>query len=128
MTRRFLVDTDVLIAYLRGHEPAIELLESLDGPLFVSAITVAELYAGVRDGEKEALERFLDAFSLVAVDEALARKAGLWRRDYEPAHGTALADAIVAASAEARGAFLVTANRRPCPMVTDPLIVEVPFD
>jgi predicted nucleic acid-binding protein len=126
MTGRFLVDTDVLIAYLRGREPAIELLESLEGPLFVSAVTVAELYARVRDGEKEALEQFLRAFSPVAVDQALARKAGLWRRDYGPTHGTGLADAIIAASAEARGAFLVTSNRSPCPMVTDPLILEVP--
>jgi predicted nucleic acid-binding protein len=122
MDSRFLIDTDVIIEYLRGREQAVEYLESLEGTLHVSAVTVAELYSGVRDQEQEALEQFLRAFDVVAVDQALARSAGLCRKSYQPAHGTGLADAIVAMSAKAVGATLVTFNRRHYPMVDDLLV------
>ena len=53
----FLIDTDVLIDYLRGRPEAVVYLESLTDRLLISAITVAELYAGVREGvERYALE------------------------------------------------------------------------
>ena len=119
MAKRFLVDTDVIIEYLRGREQAVEYLESLEGMLYVSVVTVAELYSGVRDNEQEELEQFLNAFDVVAVEIALARSAGLCRKNYQPAHGTGLADAIVAMSAKALGATLVTFNRRHYPMVDD---------
>lgn len=122
IVKRFLIDTDVIIEYLRGHEQAVEYLESLEGTLHVSAITVAELYSGVRDNEQEALEQFLSAFDVVPVDEPLGRVAGLCRRNFRPAHGTGLADAIVAMSAKAAGAVLVTFNRRHYPMVDDLLV------
>jgi len=119
MAKRFLVDTDVIIEYLRGREQAVEYLESLEGMLHVSVVTVAELYSGVRDNEQEALEQFLNAFDVVTVDISLARSAGLCRKNYGPAYGTGLADAIVAMSAKAVGATLVTLNRRHYPMVDD---------
>ena len=46
------VDTDVLIDYLRDQPQAVAFLESTEQPLATSVITVAELYAGVRDGEE----------------------------------------------------------------------------
>jgi predicted nucleic acid-binding protein len=122
MAKRFLVDTDVIIEYLRGREQAVGCLESLEGTLHVSVITVAELYSGVRDNEQEALEQFLNAFDVVAVDMSLARSAGLCRKSYQPAYGTGLADAIVAMSAKAVGATLVTFNRRHYPMTDDLLV------
>ena len=45
---QLLIDTDVLIDYLRDREQAVAYLESLPPPLSVSAVTVAELYSGVR--------------------------------------------------------------------------------
>lgn len=124
MAKHFLIDTDVIIEYLRGREQAIKYLESLEGTLHVSAITVAELYSGVRDNEQEALAQFLSAFDVVAVDHALAQDAGLCRKSHKPAHGTGLADAIVAMSAKAAGAVLVTFNERHYPMVDD---LAVPY-
>jgi len=122
---RFLLDTDVIIEYLRGRDEAIRYVESLEGGFYVSAITVAELYSGVKGTDEEsALERFLDAFEIIPVDRALARLGGLCRQRYQPAHGTGLADAIVAMSAESADAALVTFNRRHYPMIKD---VVVPY-
>ena len=55
MTRRsapplLVVDTDVLIDYLRDQPQAVAFLEGTEQPLAISTITVAELHAGVRDG------------------------------------------------------------------------------
>ena len=61
--RPLLIDTDVLIDYLRGQADAIAFLESLTERAPISAVTVAELYAGVRAGEERtALDSFVKAF------------------------------------------------------------------
>ncbi len=123
MARFILVDTDVLIDYLRGLEPAVSFLERIGNPLLVSGISVAELYAGVREGgERAAMESFLMAFDLAAVDMAVARKGGLYRRRYGKSHGVGLADALIAATAEVHGAQLVTMNRKHFPMLKDILV------
>ena len=60
MPGRLVVDTDILVEYLRGRTEAGEWLESQDADLMVSAVTVAELFAGIK-GERETqiLDRFL---------------------------------------------------------------------
>jgi predicted nucleic acid-binding protein len=116
--RRLVVDTDVLIEYLRGRREAADFLESRDEELIVSALTVAELFAGLRgDVEERALRRFLGVFEVVAADERLAQQAGEIRRRWRPSHGTGLADAFVAATALHLDAALATFNERHFPMV-----------
>ena|ERR1700693_1941433 len=118
MTTPLLLDTDVLIDYLRGRAEAVTYLEGQTAPLLVSAVTVGELYAGVREGaERTKLNTFLTAFEVVAVDLAIATRGGLYRRDYGRSHGTGLADALIAATAEARQATLVTLSQKHFPMV-----------
>ena len=118
MPGRYLIDTDVLIQYLRGSEPAAKLLEGLEGDLQISAISVAELFTGARGPEElAALDQFMLAFEVIPVDEQLARQGGVLRQEYHPSHGTGLADALIAGSAMASGAELLTFNRRHYPMV-----------
>jgi len=122
---QLLIDTDVLIDYLRDQADSVAYLESLTPPLTVSAITVAELYAGVRDGaERAVLDLFVDSFRVIAIDEAIAIRAGLIRRDFGKSHGTGLADAIIAATAESQEAQLVTLNRKHFQMIEN---VVVPY-
>src|SRR5947209_2716955 len=123
MAARLLIDTDVLIDYLRGRAEAVTYLEGLTEALAVSAVTVAELYAGVREGaERVALEQFLTAFEIIPVDEAIALAGGLFRRDFGKSHSTGLADALIAATAESRQATLVTLNDKHFPMLSNVLI------
>ena len=123
MVQRLLIDTDVLIDYLRGRAGAIAYLEGLQGNQFVSAITVAELYAGVREGAERAfLDSFVAAFEIVPIDEAIATQGGLFRRDYGKSHNVGLADALIAASAQSCGAQLVTLNQKHFPMTADVLV------
>ena len=125
MANRLLIDTDVLIDYLRGVPQAVRYLETRAESLVLSAVSVAELYAGVREGtEREALAAFVAAFELVPVDQAIAERGGLLRRDYGKSHGTGLADALIAATAELQRATVVTQNRKHFPMLDE---VHVPY-
>jgi predicted nucleic acid-binding protein len=120
MARRLLIDTDVLIDYLRGRAEAVSYLESLTESLFIFAITVAELYAGVREGaERIALEQVLSVFNVIPVDEVVAANGGLIRRDYGKSHGVGLADAIIASTAEMRKVDLVTLNKKHFPTLSN---------
>lgn len=117
------VDTDVLIDYLRDRSQAVVFLEGIEQPLAVSAITVAELFVGVREGEeRRRLDAFVAAFHVLGLDRQAAVQAGFWRRQYGPSHGMGLADALIAASVAAAGATLVTLNRRHFPMLAQVLV------
>lgn len=118
MSTRLLIDTDVLIDYLRGQPDAVKYLDGLTDPMLISVITVAELYAGVRDGdERTRLDQFVRAFQLVPVDPAIAERGGLFRRDYLKSHNVGLADALIAATADSLQAILVTLNQKHFPML-----------
>lgn len=126
MAERLLLDTDVLIEYLRGRSEAVEYLEGLTVDLYLSVISVAELFAGIKGNEEvNSLEQLLQAFIILPVTEKTARLGGLYRKEYRPSHGTGLADALIAATSEESGADLVTFNRRHFPMVSR---VTVPYE
>ncbi|HEV2744186.1 MAG TPA: type II toxin-antitoxin system VapC family toxin [Rubrobacter sp.] len=126
MAERLLIDTDVLVEYLRGRSEAVEYLEGLTSDLYLSVISVAELFAGIKGNEeKKALDQLLQGFIILPVTEKVARLGGLHRRYYRPSHGTGLADALIAATAEENGADLATFNRRHFPMVSR---IEVPYE
>lgn len=118
------IDTDVLIDYLRDQALAVTWLEErAEQTLAVSAVTLAELYVGVREGEeRQRLDAFAAAFDVLQLDRPAAVQAGLWRRHYGRTHGTGLADALIAASVQSAGGTLVTLNRRHFPMLADVLV------
>ena len=121
--RRLLVDTDVLIEYLRGKEQAIAFLESLGRRPATSVICVAELFAGARsEQEREAIESFLLAFDLLPIDVEIARLGGKHRQQYLKSHGTGLADALIAATAMTYGLTLTTFDTKHYPMLEQVLV------
>lgn len=118
-----LIDTDVLIDYLRGQPQAVEFLRQVQGPLRVSSATIAELYVGVREGrEREVLDAFIEVFEPIEITPGIAKLAGLWRRDFGRSHGTGLMDALIAACVRESGSRLVTLNDRHFPMLDRVLV------
>jgi len=113
-----LLDTDVLVDFLRGQSKAVAFVTTRSTRIILSSIVVAELYAGVRgDGEQAALEELISLFRVVPVSGEVAKKGGLYKRDYGKSHGVGLADAILAATAEAENAALKTLNVKHYPMM-----------
>lgn len=90
MAARLLLDTDVLVDYFRGVPEAVTCLESRKEVFLISAVTVGELYAGVREGrERKALDAFMGAFEIVVLDASLASEVacfgGITARAMAPA-------------------------------------------
>ena len=118
MGNAILVDTDVMIDYLRGHKRAIVLIRKHADRIILSSIVVAELYAGVKgDDEREILDELVSLFPVVGVTREIARAGGLFKRDYGKSHGISLADAILAATAQSETAELCTLNVKHYPML-----------
>ena len=120
MPKRFLFDTDVLIAYLRGYHQAVELLKALAAQRFdflISPVTIIEIEAGIRDTEKEKTYELLDIFEVCTVDRSTAHFAGSSLRKYRKKGVTlGLADVIIAATAVIHHLTLVTYNTSHYPM------------
>ena len=111
------MDTDIAIEYLRGERTAVAFVQKHEQEISLSAVTVAELFAGVRDGdERLQLDEFVRLFPVISVDLEIAKAAGLHRRDFGPSHGTGLADGLIAATAERHAMGLQTLNARHYPM------------
>ena len=117
MTKSILLDTDVLVDFLRGHSKALAFVNAQSDRIILSSIVVAELFAGVRgDAEQVVLEDFISLFRVIPVDTEIAKTGGLYKRDYARSHGVGLADAILAATAESENAELKTLNTKHYPM------------
>jgi predicted nucleic acid-binding protein len=118
MAKLILLDTDVLIDFFRGYSKAVAFVNEYNARIILSSIVVAELFAGVKgDEEQAALENFVSLFRVVPVDIEIGKAGGLYKRDYCKSHGVGLADAILAATAEAENAELKTLNTKHYPML-----------
>jgi len=118
MAELILLDTDVLVDFFRGHGKAVAFVNAHSTRIILSSIVVAELHAGVKgDAEQAALENFVSLFRVVPVSAVIAKAGGLYKRDYGKSHGVGLADAILAATAEAENAELKTLNAKHYPML-----------
>ena len=117
-----LVDTSVLIDYLRGHEQAAAVLEGerAAGPLQASEITRLEVLAGMRPDEEAATRSLLSALIWHAVDADVAEAAGALGRRWLPSHHSIDgADLAIAATAVSTRSRLLTCNVRHFPMFPD---------
>jgi hypothetical protein len=120
MARPILLDTDVVVDFFRGYGKAVAFIKTYNTRIILSAIVVAELYAGVKgDAEQAVLKDFISLFRVVPVNAEIGRVGGLYKRDYGKSHGVGLADAILAATAEAENAELKTLNTKHYPMLKD---------
>ena len=115
-----LVDSDVLIAHLRGMDVAREWLVDArrrTGPLAVSVVSIAEIAGGMRSGERREVIRLLDSLQPLPVDRAVAWRAGEFRRKYRRSHAAiGTADYLIAASADVHGCELASLNLKHFPM------------
>ena len=118
MEGAILIDTDVLVDFFRGYKKGVTFVNTYSSQIILSSIVVAELYAGVKgDAEQTVLDSFVSLFRIIPVTVEIAKAGGLYKRDYGKSHGVGLADAIIAATAEAENAALKTLNIKHYPMI-----------
>ena len=118
---RLLFDTNILIDYLNGVEPAMQEVER-SRDRCISIITWMELLAGAHDdAEEDVIDMFLREFRVVDLTRKIARDAMEIRR----AQRMRLPDAMIWASAKAESALLVTRNTKDFP--EGELGIRVPY-
>ena len=105
-----LFDTNILIDHLNAVPHAREEIGRFESQA-ISIVSWMEVMAGA-DGELvEPTRRFLDGFTVIALDDEIALRAVELRR----AHRIKLPDAVIWATAQTTGRLLVTRNTRDFP-------------
>ncbi|HJP89908.1 MAG TPA: PIN domain-containing protein [Candidatus Limnocylindrales bacterium] len=113
---RYLLDSTFSIDFLRGRPDATDrmwrLVAAGDDP-YISDVVLCELATGIREAERPALEAFVAGVEFVQPGPETARQAGLWRGAAQRRGETlSVPDALIAATAEALRATVITRNRR----------------
>ena len=124
-----LIDTDIAIDHFHGHRETFDYFtQSLtEGEILaMSVVSLAEILAGMRPGEQERTEKLFNLFVLIEVDEHIAHKAGEYLNNYRATKHIELADALIAATAFAAGAELITRNLKHYPM--EDVQVAAPYE
>lgn len=115
----FLVDTDVLIWVLRGNKKYFEFLQGLKdkGDLFISTITIAEIYKNIYPSEIVKTENLLNEFQICEVNASIAKQGGLyWQQYNKKLKNLSLIDCLIAGTVCVNNLTLVSLNRKHFPM------------
>lgn len=117
------VDTDILIWILRGRESILDLfkkkIEKQNKIFFITAIQIAEIYAGVREAEKIVTERLIKSFNILKIDEKVGELAGKYLNRYLKSNNVTLSDAMIAAVTVLNDMKLWTLNKKHYPMLEE---------
>lgn len=116
----YVLDSTVLIGYLRDTPSLAATLRRLlsDGhTLATTCVNLAEIERGLRPQERRRAKAFLDRLRFLVTDREAARRAGRYQADWA-ARGRTIhtADALVAGTARAHGAVVLTHNIDDFPM------------
>ena len=109
-----LIDTDVLIWYLRGNKKAYSVIDAQEG-FEISAVTYMELVQGMRD--KNELQKMRKALTelditMLAINESITSRAMVIVEENYLSSSVELADALIAATAIDHGLDLLTGNAK----------------
>ncbi len=109
-----MVDSDVLIWYMRGNLKAQKTIEKLNG-FFISVVTYMELVQGMRNKRELTLLRAaLRKWNakVLFISEDISAKAMFLVEQHYLSHSLVLADALIAATAISSGLKLLTGNAK----------------
>ena len=107
-----LVDTDVLIWYLKGNEKAYQIIENSSN-FFISVVTYMELVQGMRNKkELNNLRKALHIWNaqILYISEEISAKAMFYVEQHFSSYSMQLADALIGATAIAYGNPILTGN------------------
>ena len=107
-----IIDTDVLIWYLRGNEKAYKVIENSSN-FFISVVTYMELVQGMRNKkELDSLRQALHVWNakILYISEEISIKAMFYVEQHFLSYAMQLADALIGATAVAYGNPILTGN------------------
>ena len=107
-----IIDTDVLIWYLRGNEKARDIVEK-NLPFSISVVTYIELIQGMKNKQELRLfQRKINEWdvNIIQIDKEISSRAMFYVQEYSLSHSMMLADALIAATVVQNSEKLITAN------------------
>jgi len=107
-----IIDTDVLIWYLRGNKKAQKIINE-NIPFNISVVNYFELIHGMKDKrELTILQTYLKKWTIkiIQINENISTRAMFLTEDYYLSHSLEMADAIIAATSLESQDILLTAN------------------
>ena len=107
-----LVDTDILIWYMKGNEKAFRLIEN-NKNFQISVVTYIEIVQGMRNNEElKSFRKFLKSCNtqFIYINEEISTKAMFYVEQYYLSHSIQLADALIAATSVSHALPITTGN------------------
>lgn len=106
-----IIDTDVLIWYLRGNTKAKEIVEN-NIPFSISVVTYMEIIQGMKN--KEEFKLFQKQMlrwntKIIQIDQEISSRAMFYVQEYSLSHSMMLADGLIAATVVQNSEILLTA-------------------
>lgn len=116
-----IIDTDVLIWYMRGNEKAYKAIEKAEN-FFMSVITYIELVQGMRNKkELNSLRKAIHIWNakVLYISEDISSKAIFYVEQHFLSNSLQLADALISATAVAYALPILTGNDKHYRIVKD---------
>ena len=109
-----IIDTDVLIWYLRGNEASKKIVES-NIPFSISVVTYMELVQGMKNrDETKKFQKQIQKWNvnIIQIDKEISSRAMFYVQEYALSHSMMLADGLISATVVQNGEILLTANEK----------------
>ena len=116
-----LIDTDVLIWYMRGNEKAYDVVEGARN-FFISVVTYIELVQEMRNKQElNCLRKSLNVWNtrILYISEEISYKAMFYVEQHFLGHSLQLADALIGATAVVYGLPIYTCNDKHYKIIKD---------
>jgi hypothetical protein len=116
---RAYIDSDILIWHLRRERRALGFLRSMRDPqntLCLGALQRAEIVFFMKPHERMDTLLLLSLFETASIDAGIVDLGGELYREFHPAHGIDIADALLAATVLKTGGKIYTLNTKHFPM------------
>jgi predicted nucleic acid-binding protein len=107
-----LIDSDVLIWYIRGNKNAQNAINN-NIPFKISVINYMEIIQGMKDKrELKSLQKYLKKWTvnIIQINESISTRAMFLVEDYFLSHSLELGDAIIASAALENQETILTGN------------------
>lgn len=115
-----LIDSDIVIEILRSRDPGIlaqwTSLATTASEILFSPVTAAEVWAGARPNELQAVAQFFRLANCIPVEYDIGQLAGEILSRFSKSHGLKIGDALIAATAIRSQSHLWTRNRKHYPI------------
>ena len=116
-----IIDTDVIIWYMRGNNNAQKVINSFDS-FAISVVTYMELVQGMRSkNELNELRKALRTWNttILYINEEISAKAMFYVEQLYLSHTLKLADALIAATALVYSSPIITGNSKHYKAITN---------